>query len=374
MIYRLIFLFTLFATSSCHANPIDKMTLEEKIGQILMVHFRGEEANEDAKFLIQTLQIGNIIYYNWANGLHSPTQVERLSRSLQTLAQQNRLAIPLIIATDQEGGTVARLKEGFTLFPSNFVLGMTANPALAEQSAFSMAQEMLAVGVNMNLAPVIDIKSNPDNCLIGSRSFGTSADVVTRFAEKALTGFSQAGLLTTLKHFPGHGDLSIDSHQDLPILNKTKIQLEQLELLPFMQLASQADAIMTGHIMVPAIDPENCATLSQMILNILRNDIGFKGVIITDSLVMEAVLKNCRSIEDAAIRAFNAGCDMIMLAGKQLNGSNQMELTIEEIASVQRAFMSAIVGKRISEQRLNEAVNRILILKQKICPQSTDNK
>jgi beta-N-acetylhexosaminidase len=338
-----------------------EMTVEEKVGQLLMVHFNGEVANADARVLIQEVGVGAIIYYNWANGLRSPAQVLGLSKGLQELS-----AVPLLIAVDQEGGLVARLTEGFTVFPGNRALGETGDAGLAEEAAFAMGQELRAVGVNFNLAPVVDVNCNPRNPVIGIRSFGETAEVVTLFAERAVQGYQRSGVLTSLKHFPGHGDVEVDSHYDLPVMNKTKAQLEDLEFIPFKKLASRADTIMTAHILVPSIDPDHCATLSKKVLDILRNDIGYEGVIISDSLVMKGLLKSCTSIEDAAIRALEAGCDILMLGGKQLIGTDEtLELSVADVKRIHQALAGAVKSGRISEYRLNEAVERVLALKNK---------
>lgn len=336
---------------------LDQMTLEEKVGQLLLVHFNGGEANDDAKKLIQELHVGGFIYYNWANGLHSPEQVKRLSSSLQKLA-----SIPLLIAVDQEGGRVARLKEGFTSFPSNQKLAETGDPLLANRNAFAMGKELRAVGININLAPVVDIDSNPSNPVIGDRSYGKTPEVVIAFAKQALEGFHQAGMLTTLKHFPGHGDVDVDSHHDLPVVNKSLEELAKMELLPFTSLADQTDAVMTAHILVPAIDPNNCVTLSKKALTLLRNQIGFEGVIISDSLVMEGLFKKGYTIDEIAIRALAAGCDILLLGGKLLNESGR-ELTTKDVKRIHQSLMNAVKSGRISEERVNESVERILKLK-----------
>lgn len=342
------------------------MTLEEKIGQLLMVHFNGETANEEAQTLIQRHYVGGFIYYNWANGLTSPEQVLDLSLSLQKLSLANRIPIPLFIAADQEGGAVVRLKEGFTVFPGNKALGMTHNFELAEQSAFAMGQELKAVGVNFNLSPVVDVNSNPRNPIIGIRSFGSSPAVVIPFAECAIHGYQKAKIITALKHFPGHGDIEIDSHKDLPFVQKSKEELENIELLPFKELCPLADTVMTAHIMIPSIDPINCATLSKDVLTILRDEIGFDGVIISDSLVMEGLLKNCPSIDEAAIKALNAGCDILMLGGKQLMDTNLgLEPTVADVERVHKTLVDAVKNGLISEKRVDEAVKRILSLKDK---------
>lgn len=333
------------------------MSLEEKVGQLLMVHFNGEIANEEAETLIQEIHVGGFIYYNWANGLTSPAQVKNLSQSLQALS-----SIPLLIAVDQEGGPVCRLTKGFTVFPDNKSIAMTGDEEYAEACAFTIGQELLAVGVNLNLAPVVDVNSNPRNPVIGIRSYGDAPEIVIPFAKKAVQGYHRAGILTSLKHFPGHGDVEVDSHRDIPFLNKSKEQLQQLELRPFAALAASADTIMTAHIMVPAIDPVNCATLSKKILDILRREIGFEGVIISDSLVMEGLLKNCASVDEAAIRALNAGCDLLLLGGKQLHGS-KLELSVADIKRIHQSLVTAVKEGAVPEARVNEAVNRVLKLK-----------
>ncbi|MDR2539854.1 MAG: beta-N-acetylhexosaminidase [Chlamydiales bacterium] len=346
------------------SHAYSEMSLEEKVGQLLMVHFHGEEAHQEAKTLIQDLHVGGVIYYNWCNGLVSASQISHLSTGLQKLAKT-----PLFIAVDQEGGLVNRLKQGFTLFPGNLALAKTRQPELAEESAFAIGQELLSVGINMNLAPVVDINNNPYNPIIGIRSFASSADQVILFAKHALEGFHRAGMITCLKHFPGHGDVMVDSHQGLPIIKKTKEQLDKLELLPFYQLAGQADSIMTAHLLLPALDSKNCATLSKNILtNLLREEMGFQGVIISDSLVMQGFLNNGYSIEEAAIRSINAGCDLLILGGKQLNAHSSLELNREKIQNIHQALLQAVQTGIIAQKRLEEALERILTLKSRIVP------
>ena len=349
--------------TSCFALSTKEMNLEEKVGQILVVHFHGEQANDDAKALVKEMHVGGFIYYNWANGLHSPAQVKSLGQGLQKLAQETRLAIPLFITVDQEGGLVARLNQGFTVFPGNKALGMTGNPDLAEQSAFAIGQELQAVNVNMNLSTVVDVNSNPRNPVIGIRSFSDSPEIVVAFGRKALEGYRKTGIITSLKHYPGHGDVGVDSHDDLPVVAKSKEELKKVELRPFAELASQTDTVMTAHILVPALDPENCSTLSKKTLDYLRKEIGFQGVIIADSLVMEGVLKKTGSVDEAAIQALNAGCDLLMLGGKQLIGGNSKELTIADIRRICQSLVAAVKSGRVSEERLDQAVEKIVQLK-----------
>jgi beta-N-acetylhexosaminidase len=367
--FKKIFALSLFASISLRAVVISEMNLEEKVGQILMAHVHGEEANEDAKTLIQVAQVGGIIYYNWANGLTSPAQVKQLSEGLQKLAKGTRLSLPLLIAADQEGGVVARLNKGFTIFPGNKALAMAGNPDLAEQSAEVIGQELLAVGINMNLAPDVDVNCNPRNPIIGIRSFGDSPETVVAYGKRALEGYRKSGVISSIKHYPGHGDVGIDSHHDLPVVNKSKEELSKVEFFPFAQLASQADTVMTAHVLVPALDPDHCATLSSKILSYLRKEIGFQGVIFSDSLVMQGVLKQTGTVDEAAIRALIAGCDLLILGGKQIVGGDvKYEMTVADVQRVHKNLVEAVKNGRISEERLNEAVQRVLKLKERTFP------
>lgn len=368
-----VVLFTSLSLSCLASYSLTDMSLEEKVGQLLMVHFNGEQANDDAKTLIQETKVGAIIYYSWSNGLHSPEQIRTLSSDLQKLTQLNQHPIPLLIATDQEGGLVARLNNGFTKFPGNKALGETSNPHLAQDAALAMGQELKAVGINMNLAPVVDVNSHPRNPVIGIRSFGDQPEIVLAFGEQALKGYKQAQVIATLKHFPGYGDVAVDPHEDLPIVHKTKEELERVELLPFAKLASMTDAMMTAHIFVPALDAENCSTLSEKTLNYLKETIGFQGVIVADSLVMEGVVKKCHTVDEAAIQALKAGCDILILGGKLLIGKRVgLELTVVDVQRIHRSIVQAVKTGRVSEARLNNAVEKILELKNRYLISETD--
>ncbi len=353
---------------NCGHEQIGKaMTIEEKVGQVIMAHFNGETANDAARALIQGVKVGGIILYNFSNGLNSPEQVRALNGGLQQMNRANDGAPPLLIAADQEGGIVTRLSSGFTVFPGNMALGMTSNTDLAEDSAFVMGKEMRAVGINMNLAPVVDVNDNPDNPVIGIRSYGDSARSVTEFGYKALKGYHRANMITCLKHFIGHGNVDADPHKILPVVKKSKEELMKVELSPFYQLAKESDAVMTAHLMAPALDDKKCVTLSSAILQgILRKEIGFEGVVVSDSLVMEGVLQNCGgSVEEAAIAALSAGCDLLILGGKQLVGASSLELMVEDIQKVHAALVQAVKTGRIGEQQLNASVERILQLKKR---------
>ena len=341
-----------------------QMTVEEKVGQLFMAYFDGDSVNEHAKRLIQDAKIGGIIYYQWANGLYSPEQVKTLSHDLQKLAD-----IPLFIAIDQEGGVVSRLQNGFTEFPGNAALAR-AGVDLAYKASYCMAKEMLEVGVNFNLAPVVDINNNPDNPIIGIRSFGADPELVTRFAKASVEGFYAAGIISCLKHFPGHGDVTIDSHKGRPIVDKSYEALEILELVPFKQVS--APAIMTAHILYPQIDPSAIATLSQPILEgVLREKLRFKGLVVSDSLVMKAVGKK---LEDAVLDAFLAGNDLLLIGGRELDAQVDGEANIDEILRAYKRMVEAVRDGTIGEERLNASVARILEAKKAIGVPSAVNR
>lgn len=354
MRYLLLLLFTL--------GPLQaEVSLEDKIAQLLIVHFNGVTINDEARELVQELKVGGIIYYNWSNGLRSPEQVLNLSEGLQKLAAANN-ALPLLIAVDQEGGRVTRLKNGFSEFPGNAVLGQTDDIALTEAQGYIIGKELMAVGVNMNLAPVVDVNSNPKNPVIGTRAFSDDPDIVVRHARAFIQGLSKGGVIATLKHFPGHGDTLIDSHYDLPTINKSIKDLEAIELKPFQELID-TDVIMTAHILVPTLDPIYCSTLSAATLDYLRNHMGFQGVIITDSLVMMAILKK-QSIEEACLRALQAGCTLLLLGGKDLStGDKLLELSVQDIKKIHTFLLTQVKAGVLSEKIIDTAFERVVKLK-----------
>lgn len=341
-----------------------EMSIEEKVGQLLMVCFQGSEANENAKILIQQAHVGGIIYYRWSNGLENPSQIKTLSDGLQYFASNSSTQIPLLIAIDQEGGDIVRLKNGFTQFVGNREIALTNDPRKAKAIAYVMGKEMRAVGINMNLAPVVDV--SPAHCYMAQRSFSDSPEKVTKFGKMALEGYKKAKTIATLKHFPGYGDAIVDPHLGLPIVNKTRDELEKKELYPFQKLAKEADCIMSAHILMPALDEENCATLSHAILDtLLREEWKYKGVVISDSLVMQGLLNVCENLGEASVQAILAGNDILIFGGKKLGQKDPEELTVKDILNIHAAIVMAVRNQRISEERLQASVDRILKLKQK---------
>lgn len=339
---------------------LQAMTLEEKVGQLLIVHFNGTEANEDARRLIQQGHVGGIIYYRWSNGLTSPEQVRKLSEGLQALSRT-----PLWICTDQEGGPVSRLQDGFKPFVGNKELVENYSVKEVADVVQEGAKQLKAVGINMNLAPVVDISTYPSTSYIVRRTFGNNPEVVADYAKQAILGYKRERILAVIKHFPGYGEVSIDPHAALPILSKDLAGLKKWELVPYERLKHNADAVMTAHISVPAVDPKHCATLSEIFLHkILREQIDYRGLVISDSLMMQGLLAECPNIEEAAIQAVNAGCDLLILGGKQLLDNNKgFELTVADNLRIARALVAAVKTGRISQERLDDAVRRSLNFK-----------
>jgi len=331
-------------------QTLAQMTLEQRVGQVFMLGFVGTSLNDSNRALIQGLHLGGVTLFS--RNIDNGPQLASLDRELQSIADP----VPLFISVDQEGGLVVRVTTGATVFPGNMAVGATGDPALARGLAEASANELLAMGVNMNLAPVVDVNTNPLNPVIGVRSFGSKADLVSRLATETVGAIQSSGVSAVAKHFPGHGDTSVDSHRDLPVVPHPLERLESLELLPF-QAAQRAgvDGIMTGHLYLPAIEPRQDlpATLSKTVLTgLLRERLGYQGLILTDALDMDAIKKD-RTAAEAAIQAFEAGADMLLIAG--INADDRAHL-----AEGPPALLAAVQSGRVSETRLDQSVLRIL--------------
>ncbi|MFG6146826.1 glycoside hydrolase family 3 protein [Halobacillus sp. B23F22_1] len=349
-------------------SKIQHMTLEEKIGQLFMIHVYGqtptdpnyEETNinqnrggKNFQEAIEKYHIGGVIYFNWTDNIGTPIdfeQVQSLSNGLQDIAMDQRMPIPLMIATDQEGGVVARVTEPATVFPGNMAIGATRSTEYAQQSAEIMGMEQKSLGINMDLAPDLDVNVNPENPVIGVRSYSENPDLVAELGSAQVTGFQSENVSATAKHFPGHGDTNVDSHYGLPIINHDLETLHDVDLKPFKAaIDAGIDSIMPAHIVVPALDDSGLpATLSKPILtDLLREEMGFEGVIITDSLGMSGA--NVVPPEEVPVEAFKAGADIL------LNPPN--------VPLAYDAMLEAVEEGEISEKRVDESVFRILEMK-----------
>ncbi|MCL6474282.1 MAG: beta-N-acetylhexosaminidase [Firmicutes bacterium] len=335
---------------------IEKLSLSERIGQVLCFGWQGdspEEArtvNAHARVLVEEMQVGGVVLLGRNVDSQRPEQIR------QTLAElQRRSRIPLFIAIDQEGGMVNRLRAPFHEFPGNMALGATRNAHYAYRQAQAQARELLALGINWNFAPVMDVNNNPDNPIIGVRSYGADPELVAQMGTAAIRGYQETGLLACAKHFPGHGDTSVDSHLALPVIPGDRQRLESVELVPFRAaISAGVGAIMTTHILFPALDAERPATLSRTILTgLLREQLGYHGLVITDCLEMKAIADTVGTAR-GAVEALKAGADMVLIAH-----------TLEVQRAAVQAIRKAIDSGELPEARLNHAVTRVFTAKQR---------
>ncbi|HEX9871008.1 MAG TPA: beta-N-acetylhexosaminidase [Candidatus Tectomicrobia bacterium] len=286
------------------------LSLAKKIGQLFMVGFEGTAVTPELATWMETYGWGGVILFG--RNAESPAQLLALTHGLQTA--RRRGPMPLLIAVDQEGGRVARLKAPFTAFPSAARVGQTASEPLAYEVGQTLGRELCAVGINMDMAPVLDVLTNPANTVIGDRAFSTDPQSVARQGVAFMRGLHAAGILAVAKHFPGHGDTWLDSHVALPRSERTDAQLRACELLPFQEaIGAGLQAIMTAHVIFKAWDPAHPATVSSSILSgILRAELGFSGVIISDDLGMAAVSETT-PWEEVPLRAIRAGVDLLLI-------------------------------------------------------------
>ncbi len=327
---------------------IGRMSLDEKIGQLFIVGTGGRQVGPVPKAHISKRYVGGIILYE--KNISVPEQVAALTTELQLLAQKTPKGIPLFIAIDQEGGKVSRFQRGATIFPGNMALGATQSEPLALKAGKITGIELSVMGINLNLAPVLDVNTNPKNPAIGIRSYGESPQLVSQLGAAYIRGLQTQDVLATAKHFPGHGDANADSYKKLPLVTKNQKTLNKVELLPFRKaIDSGVAAIMTAHILYPGLDNQMPATLSHTILTkLLREELGFEGIIITDDLEMKAISEKYE-IDKAAVMAIQAGADMLLIPW-----------TLQKQQTAYNAVRQAVRTRRITTTRLDNSLRRIL--------------
>ena len=289
----------------------EDLSPEEQLGQTLVV-FVDVDSAELVRPAIEQGKIGGVLI-QWGN--YSLAETKKLVDKLQTWAANSPHKIPLFISIDYEGGTVyTPITLGFDYLPTNMMLSAARDEEGAATIAYLAGLELRRAGVHINFSPVLDVNSNPHNPIIGVRSFGSDPASVTRMGGALINGFKAADIVSVVKHFPGHGDTSADSHYDVPVVRASYSQLQKIHLAPFEAAVKQGvPGVMTGHILYPALDNKNVATFSRPILqDLLRGTMGFKGLIVTDSLDMKSATSYC-SIPGCAVRALESGADMILL-------------------------------------------------------------
>src|SRR5579884_4214903 len=285
-----------------------ELTLREQVGQLFMVGFSGTAVSKDVASLVTEYRPGGVILFS--RNLEALDQIVQLTNDLQRLSPRS----PLLVAIDQEGGRVSRLPAGFTIFPPCAVLGACRSYDLTYAAAATTAAELRAVGINMNMAPVLDVNSNPTNPVIGDRAFGSDPTTVCEMGQATVAGLQDNKVVACGKHFPGHGDTVADSHLELPVVSTPLERLIENEVRPFRHaIENGLTTIMTAHVSYPQLDAQFPATLSYIVLSdLLRTQLRFKGVIITDDLEMRAIIDHY-GIEEAAILALQAGADILLI-------------------------------------------------------------
>ncbi|MGW2488670.1 glycoside hydrolase family 3 protein [Streptomyces sp. NPDC001606] len=349
---------------------ISRMTLEEKVGQLFVMRVYGhsatapDQADIDANLkeigvrtaaeLIARYRVGGIIYFTWAHNTRDPHQIADLSNGIQRASLEQPRGLPVLIATDQEHGAVCRIGAPATLFPGAMAVGAGGSRADARTLGRISGAELRAMGVNQDYSPDADVNVNPANPIIGVRSFGADPDAVAELVAAEVRGYQASGVAATAKHFPGHGDTAVDSHTGFPVITHSRELWEKLDAVPFRAaIAAGIDSIMTAHIQFPALDDSgDPATLSPAILSgILRGELGYDGVVITDSLGMEGV-RTKYGDDRVPVLALKAGVDQLL---------NPPSLDV-----AWHAVLAAVRGGELTESRLDESILRILRLKARL--------
>jgi beta-N-acetylhexosaminidase len=329
---------------------IEKMSPSQKIGQMILAGVDGKTINSSTCIYLGDITPGGIIYRK--GNVDTPDQLRQLSEGLQGCSKKAG-NIPLLIAIDHEGQYVNRFDSGVTVFPAALAQGATGSPIYAKQVAYHQGQELGYAGINMVLGPVADLLTDYDNIVISQRSFGGDPQRVSQDVANAVLGYGQSGIVAVLKHFPGHGGVATDSHTALPY-DKVGEQTLMSDYIPPFQSGIDAGAgvVMFGHLAYPSIDPANLpASMSEVILNILRQQMHFPGVILTDSMGMGAIKNNGWTVPGASLQAVNAGVDMLLVT------------STGNVRQTHAHLLNALKNGQLSQDRVDQAVRRILKLK-----------
>ncbi len=324
-----------------------------RVGQRFMVGFDGFEPSQDLKRLLRDFGVGSVILF--ARNVDGPEQVADLVRELQGIARDAGHALPVLVAVDQEGGRVQRLRGPWTVWPPLRALGRLGSEPHARRMGEALAAELVSCGIRCDFAPVVDVDTNPQNPVIGDRALSDDPDVVARLGAAIIQGLQDGGVAACAKHFPGHGDTSVDSHLELPVVDHSRSRLDDVELRPFRKAVEAGVAtIMTAHVLMRELDDTLPATLSPRVIDtLLRKQMSYDGVVVSDDLEMKAVAARWPPAE-AAVLAAQAGCDLLPLCSSP-------HAQVDAIEGLVRAVESEQV--RFSE--MDEACARVRRLKER---------
>ncbi len=330
------------------------MNIQQAIGQKMMLHFEGAELTDELLDTISQQHLGGFTFFRGMGNTESPAQVRALTAALQATAKASGQP-PLLFGTDQEGGQLMAIGNGTTEFPGNLALGATGSAELSQKVGHALGLELAAMGVNINYAPACDVNSNPQNPVIGTRSFGEDPELVGRLTAAMIKGLQSAGIAATAKHFPGHGDTANDSHHGVPIIPHNEDRLNQIELPPFKAaIEAGVRLMMNGHVALPALQNSQHlpATLSPQVVHLLRDNLGFEGVTITDCMDMGAIEQGLGLIIDT-IAAARAGMDLLLFKAEP-------EIQWQIYKSLNQAAQRGL----LSQKEAMASAKRILALKQ----------
>lgn len=327
---------------------IKSMTLEEKIGQLTVVGFQSKEVDNHIKTMLQNYHVGGVILYD--RNMESPKQVAQLTNDLQDLALEQNQKIPLMVSIDQEGGKIVRMKEHVSPIPSQQELARKGSLEAIYETAAHSGAELKAMGIHVNYAPVLDLSASD------SRSFGTDPKKAQAFGKQAIKGLTDAGITATLKHFPGHGRSNVDPHFESSSVDANQLDLENNDIYPFKAIINEIDHnqffVMVTHIKYPAYDKENPASLSPIIIqDLLREKLGYEGIVVTDDLEMGAVTEGF-TYKELGYHAVEAGADLLLVCH-----------TLENQKEVINGIVQAVRAGKLSEDRIDESVKRMLTYK-----------
>jgi beta-N-acetylhexosaminidase len=324
-----------------------------KVGQRFMAGFQGHTASPDIRMLIREFGLGHVVLF--ARNVDAPEQVADLVRELQSVARDAGHADPLLVAVDQEGGRVARMKEPWTVWPSQRILGRAGSGDLARRRGAALAAELAACGIRLDFAPVVDLDTNPNSPVIGDRSFGDDPELVGRLGAALVRGLQENGVAACAKHFIGQGDTDLDPHLELPAVHHPRPRLEEREMAPFRKAVEAGVAgIMTAHVVLTDLDPDLPATLSpRVVKELVRGTLKFNGVVFSDDMEMHAVAKRWKPSESALLAA-RAGCDVIEYCADHAQQVDALE-----------GLIRAVESEEIAWTDLDDSVERVRRLKHK---------